>query len=227
MLFDINHAQLAISIHAPHARSDTAMRTTMMQPIHFNPRSSCEERPGRPRPHRDTQISIHAPHARSDHEKIPREQLTGQFQSTLLMRGATIVYGLLCWSVQRFQSTLLMRGATCVLDEFVFAADCISIHAPHARSDDSAFFRQSEDTQFQSTLLMRGATFVKIFCLSNTYFNPRSSCEERRAKSKKERKIGQIFQSTLLMRGATRRDTGQKNIGRHFNPRSSCEERRP
>ena len=33
-----------ISIHAPHARSDQRLKQAMTDAIHFNPRSSCEER---------------------------------------------------------------------------------------------------------------------------------------------------------------------------------------
>ena len=56
---------------------------------------------------------------------------------------------------------------------------------------------------FQSTLLMRGATGLGFCCsILLTYFNPRSSCEER------------------LHHG---RPAGTS--GHHFNPRSSCEER--
>ena len=57
-----------ISIHAPHARSDAA--AGMAGP--------------------DDAISIHAPHARSDSFNPPKSQNNWVFQSTLLMRGATI-----------------------------------------------------------------------------------------------------------------------------------------
>ena len=82
---------------------------------YFNPRSSCEER----RPRRlllraQRIISIHAPHARSDvYDWCSRAGLE-VFQSTLLMRGATILHDKFRWNSK------------------------ISIHAPHARSDDSA-----------------------------------------------------------------------------------------
>ncbi len=105
---------------------------------------------------------------------------TCRFQSTLLMRGATAKVGVRC-KTGEFQSTLLMRGATRrrpgpaeALHHFNPRSSCeerrlfshgrrrenhISIHAPHARSDD---------------LLQRIGT------LTLTHFNPRSSCEERR-----------------------------------------------
>ena len=56
-----------ISIHAPHARSDITLRHTPDRERHFNPRSSCEERP--------LFRWLHL--------------IDFLFQSTLLMRGAT------------------------------------------------------------------------------------------------------------------------------------------
>ena len=99
----------------------------------FNPRSSCEERPGERVHHKvPLAISIHAPHARSDGCR-KRGGRYVSFQSTLLMRGATRLTTT-AMQTQTFQSTLLMRGATSArVDEvrdFI-----ISIHAPHARSD--------------------------------------------------------------------------------------------
>ena len=102
-----------------------------------------------------------------------------QFQSTLLMRGATLVSDCReCFmfyfnprssceerlsgingvvTAIAFQSTLLMRGAT--------------------RDELEAM---DEITLFQSTLLMRGATLQRqVQALVVRDFNPRSSCEER------------------------------------------------
>ena len=59
---------LIISIHAPHARSDLCQYLELHRLLHFNPRSSCEERRVRTRCVCNTLI----------------------FQSTLLMRGATV-----------------------------------------------------------------------------------------------------------------------------------------
>ena len=122
------------------------------------------------------------------------------FQSTLLMRGATIstrplsrtpyfnprssceerrrcpLVTSLCAS---FQSTLLMRGAT-EIRRFLGMSTEISIHAPHARSD---------------RLRRRKRPLRK-------HFNPRSSCEERQ-KQTLDGACTKVFQSTLLMRGAT------------------------
>ena len=58
-----------ISIHAPHARSDVLRSGDMLA---------------------DQGISIHAPHARSDMVRYRTMRRSQIFQSTLLMRGATI-----------------------------------------------------------------------------------------------------------------------------------------
>ena len=103
-------------------------------PLHFNPRSSCEERPS----------------------SCLRLSTSCLFQSTLLMRGATRSF---VGSVESalFQSTLLMRGATGAgslvknqrcdfnprssceerqdIEDIEWIDASISIHAPHARSD--------------------------------------------------------------------------------------------
>ena len=123
------------------------------------------------------------------------------FQSTLLMRGATAASISFSSAPSRFQSTLLMRGATGHHAVVLVEAD-ISIHAPHARSD-----------------LCRLTVNSKLF-----YFNPRSSCEERRRISHVS-SLSMRFQSTLLMRGATRPPRLLVSPT-NFNPRSSCEERR-
>ena len=56
-----------------------------------------------------------------------------------------------------FQSTLPMRGATGA-NNVVLVRHYISIHAPHAGSDNTLTGSSSRTMQFQSTLPMRGAT---------------------------------------------------------------------
>ena len=78
----------------------------------------------------------------------------------------------------------------------------ISIHAPHARSDELTEDAIKTAYGFQSTLLMRGATiWLTDGTMTGSDFNPRSSCEERLLSDKPTQ---------------ARQD---------FNPRSSCEER--
>ena len=142
------HLQKRISIHAPHARSDRFRLPMRISSHYFNPRSSCEERP-KPMPAAPAIciISIHAPHARSDGLPPTHKETDEKFQSTLLMRGATI----------------LKSGNRDNLSR-------ISIHAPHARSDDRAPSECVELLEFQSTLLMRGATCVLVATTSSPVF---------------------------------------------------------
>ena len=146
-----------ISIHAPHARSDLMLLHSLIHRPHFNPRSSCEERQRElvcscRYPH----ISIHTPHARSD--SGPSH---GCGNTTISIHAP------------HARSDGMARGDGKRLR--------ISIHAPHARSDPVRQLPHSASTSFQSTLLMRGATSSTCDrCAISIYFNPRSSCEERR-----------------------------------------------
>ena len=131
------------------------MRRPSGESMNFNPRSSCEER----RLHLSLSLQkyLHFNPRSSCEERLflGNEGLSiVEFQSTLLMRGATSRYA--CERrLTPFQSTLLMRGAT---------ISCF-------------FFWMSP--LFQSTLLMRGATPPPADAGTAGYFNPRSSCEER------------------------------------------------
>ena len=132
----------------------------------------------------------------------PKDQdLYQQFQSTLLMRGATSAQH---WadSAGVFQSTLLMRGATLRPDRAGHATH-ISIHAPHARSDSLKLLQTVYGTIFQSTLLMRGATRRAGQAADNLRFQ---STLLMRGATKQSSAAAVLleFQSTLLMRGATR-----------------------
>ena len=104
----------------------------------------------------DRRISIHAPHAGSDEVTWTSSTPTSSFQSTLPMRGATLM--------------LPVKDTS----------KLISIHAPHAGSDGWGLHYQTSRTRFQSTLPMRGATFrlnLQTYLARN--FNPRSPCGER------------------------------------------------
>ena len=145
-----------ISIHAPHAGSDLCDGTNGTPDLHFNPRSPCGER----RSSEADTISLFS------------------FQSTLPMRGATDS-GAPAERIYRFQSTLPMRGATGqeTVDGLTLE---ISIHAPHAGSDQISLLSQQDAQDF----------------------NPRSPCGER-PRANTHRKRASVFQSTLPMRGAT------------------------
>ena len=103
--------------------------------FYFNPRSSCEERPGAVDGLADARYFTPRSSCEERPEAWGAERIRLIFQSTLLMRGATMWIYCKSSIAYRFQSTLLMRGATG--------------HSPSWPS-------------------------------SSKYFNPRSSCEERR-----------------------------------------------
>ena len=101
-----------------------------------------------------------------------------------------------------------MRGAT-LQDTYIQSLRTISIHTPHAGSDQLNISSPSHYKRFQSTLPMRGATFPLLFLFKthfisihtphagsdfsnsitisvNIYFNPHSPCGERRLESKRK-----------------------------------------
>ena len=84
----------------------------------------------------------------------------------------------------QFQSTLPMRGVTELGDEYS-RLKAISIHTPHAGSDEKADVRLGTSELFQSTLPMRGVTTVQT-AFGMDYVE---------------------FQSTLPMRGVTESDS--------------------
>ena len=134
-LYQSSTAAIKISIHAPHARSDGSKVALLAAPL----------------------ISIHAPHARSDSNQV-EYVLRYEFQSTLLMRGATVKDADADGSARKFQSTLLMRGATSIiLGEPVEVMRFQSTLLMRGATCGEKFIYASAN-QFQSTLLMRGAT---------------------------------------------------------------------
>ena len=151
---------LTISIHAPHARSDERAMAELEKVKEFQ--STLLMRGSTPQDAQESlrwRISIHAPHARSDEavHSTGFETLTISIHAPHA-RSDWIARRFTSWGA--FQSTLLMRGAT-VCGKAADIHHCISIHAPHARSDLLKIARKrSALTQFQSTLLMRGATWL-------------------------------------------------------------------
>ena len=109
----IRARQRSISIHAPHARSDPQVQIL------------CKAR----------FISIHAPHARSDRSRR-RHQLPDDI-SIHAPHARSDTAGESVYQLSQFQSTLLMRGATYFQAESLLTTTAISIHAPHARSDSN------------------------------------------------------------------------------------------
>ncbi len=166
----------------------------------FNPRSSCEERHERqPLNHELQRISIHAPHARSDPEGFGIT-FGNRVISIHAPHARSDPISTISSDMLRFQSTLLMRGATSVT-QLARRRLFISIHAPHARSDHPDQVRGGR----------------------HEYFNPRSSCEERRTGGASHQSKGDFNPRSSCEERLHCPDIKQ-NID-NFNPRSSCEER--
>ena len=158
-------------------RGATPRAATSMSASNFNPRSSCEERRA--------------------HAKVAIWKI--QFQSTLLMRGATCTHPR-CRSLCSYfnprsscEERLHCRASSSTSRNFNPRSSCEERLAQ--------CFAIAIGAVFQSTLLMRGATVCNVYVICTHHFNPRSSCEERRP-CRNDYNQTRKFQSTLLMRGA-------------------------
>ena len=116
------------------------------------------------------------------------------------MRGATIPH---CHNseVLQFQSTLLVRGATSGLCNDKLTK-CISIHAPRERSDHEVCGRSRRKRYFNPRSSWEERPQALRWWRRDSDFNPRSSWEERLLDIV-QNVIIKKFQSTLLVRGAT------------------------
>ena len=101
-----------ISIHAPHARGDALLSRPVTSGTYFNPRPSCEGRPGRGGRGQRPRAYFN-----------PRPSCEGRLFRCIGTAG-----------MSQFQSTPLMRGAT-PCHAVPLQSVHISIHAPHARGD--------------------------------------------------------------------------------------------
>ena len=123
-----------ISIHAPRERSDALFLKVGEKPkISIHAPRERSDIFGKKGIDLTNFISIHAPRERSDVFSLIVIILYLTFQSTLLVRGAT-VNDVKKGSEKIFQSTLLVRGAT-QPTLWYFYGKSISIHAPRERSD--------------------------------------------------------------------------------------------
>ena len=147
---------LQISIHAPHARSDAAHRRPRRQHSHFNPRSSCEER------------LLACSHRR----------LCCRFQSTLLMRGATLSALVQDDTYRDFnpRSSCEERLKT------LFGGEQLCYFNPRSsceeRPGQSGYMLLTPRHFNPRSSCEERLGFCAIAC-SSVHFNPRSSCEER------------------------------------------------
>ena len=147
-------------------------------------------------------ISIHAPHAGSDRSADYAAERGRNFNPRSPCGERPFSNQIYCFCKRGFQSTLPMRGAT-VLSDISRSRCAISIHAPHAGSDNT------------SCMAQRGGVD----------FNPRSPCGERPT-------AGAVRYPTVFISihaphaGSDALLHHIPNGGQHFNPRSPCGERR-
>ena len=138
--------------------------------MHFNPRSSCEERPDAfGELFRAADISIHAPHARSD-AALESSDFSAQIS---------------IHAPHARSDSRTARITRCARLNFNPRSSC----EERPLSGVGAI----SEVKFQSTLLMRGATGrAGPPASSRRDFNPRSSCEERRGRPAQGRQHHQI-----------------------------------
>ena len=145
-----------------------------------------------------------------------------EFQSTLLMRGAT-KQAMRRKQPPIFQSTLLMRGATGYL-KLSRSYHIISIHAPHARSDFGVKRRS------QAYRISIHAPHARSDMPVHVHLKPfsRISIHAPHARSDCLRWRAQLAGCISIHAPHARSDAGHhgcQHIAEYFNPRSSCEER--
>ena len=153
--------EVMVSIHAPHARGDSAHGFSSPAYARFNSRPSCEGR-----------------------HIIEMAAKTLKFQFTPLMRGATRRNTAQTVAGLRFNSRPSCEGR--LFSQHLVFSPNVSIHAPHARGDKTCKFfghiagfnsrpsgvgRQTRlrggwSSMFQFTPLMRGATELKYLMAS-------------------------------------------------------------
>ena len=101
----------------------------------------------------------------------------------------------------------------------------ISIHTPHAGSDDRLVTNLMGEIVISIHTPHAGSDLMfALLSSDNDYFNPHSPCGERRFE---DRRIcpNRLFQATLPMRGATVHEFINHSPNFDFNPHSPCGER--
>ena len=168
-----------ISIHAPLTGSDQLCAQPLLQNLYFNPRSPYGERPLATIPDEIRRlISIHAPLTGSD-QLCAQPLLQNLYFNPRSPYGERPMIPSFAQKVNKFQSTLPLRGATMLTGIYPYYYQ-ISIHAPLTGSDGVSststksnidfnprspygerqkfLYSHPESTTFQSTLPLRGAT---------------------------------------------------------------------
>ena len=145
-----------ISIHAPHAGSDSEPAGRRERSVNFYPRSPCGERL----------------------LTVWQVLIVLEFLSTLPMRGATLSASGSVQTQTSFLSTLPMRGATAA-HTTITPSHVISIHAPHAGSDHCDAGKKSITKHFYPRSPCGERRIRPGSTRQNKNFYPRSPCGER------------------------------------------------
>ena len=169
---------IAVSIHAPLARSNKTDESTYRRRTRFNTCSSCEEQP-------------------------PSDgfcYLDSKFQYMLLLRGAT--FPRLRHSGDGHVSIHAPLARSNLFVDIPDPATAVSIHAPLARSNgDDAIALEWTNVSIHAPLARSNASLHPRSPPAGC-FNTCSSCEEQLARSGWTR-CASMFQYMLLLRGAT------------------------
>ena len=190
-----------ISIHTPLARCDGYWRSLRELNRHFNPHTSCEVRRNEITSQNLIEI-FQSTHLLRGATLIPsRLTCSFAFQSTHLLRGATSTVVSKAFAIFIFQSTHLLRGATCT-SALALPRNAISIHTPLARCDSRPQRIRRHRHISIHTPLARCDLGSEYKFSRHHHFNPHTSCEVRQ-NSPRMREYRTRFQSTHLLRGAT------------------------
>ena len=149
-------SHVLVSIHAPHARGDWLKLMQNHVSFCFNPRPSCEGRQNSSNSAQSAGSFNPRPSCEGRRGGIEGNQNPGMFQSTPLMRGATGME-----TGGEFIEAVSIHAPHARGDDtrsLCRPFRLVSIHAPHARGDIASARGVAAVFEFQSTPLMRGAT---------------------------------------------------------------------
>ena len=191
---------IAISIHAPRVRCDHIMLNSVITPIDFNPRTSCEVRHFLPIfttilfVFQSTHL-VWGATSREENDKKRRRNFNPRTSCEVrLFDKFRLTFGV------EFQSTHLVWGATRSWWHGT-RHYTISIHAPRVRCDVPVIFFRIFLVNFNPRTSCEVRLSNYGYSAKGSHFNPRTSCEVRLS------------------------NYGYSAKGSHFNPRTSCEVR--
>ena len=150
-------------------------------------------------------VSIHAPHARGDRRRHVRPYYRGGFNPRPSCEGRPAFGRTLHVNVDQFQSTPLMRGATVCHVITSLKRKCFNPR-PSCEGRRHQLSQRFVRCCFNPRPSCEGRhSYLAVHVKRYSGFNPRPSCEGRRS-VRTNGNGDRRFQSTPLMRGATARN---------------------